>query len=121
MLDNVLEDEFAFASRVAGIDHFADILAGEKFFQDAKLVLRFLAGDKIEVGGQDGEIFEGPLAADDFEAVGLLNFEEVAHGVRNNHDLTLVVAFLFFEFAEGLGKVASHTGLFCDDEGFGHL
>ena len=81
VLDNVLEDEFAFSPGVAGVDHLADILAGEEFFQDAKLVLRFLAGDKVKVGGQDGEIFQGPLAADDFEAVGLLNFEEVAHGV----------------------------------------
>ena len=81
MLDNVLEDEFALAAGVAGVDDFADVFAGEEFFQDAELVLGFFAGDEVKVGGQDGEIFQGPLAADDFEAVGLLNFEEVAHGV----------------------------------------
>ena len=81
MLGNVTEDEFAFASGIAGIDHFADVFAGEEFFQDAELVLGFLAGDEVEVGGEDGEIFEGPFAADDFEAVGLLDFEKVTHGV----------------------------------------
>ena len=81
MLGNVTKDEFAFASGIAGIDHFADVFAGEEFFQDAKLVLGLFAGDEVEVGGEDGEIFEGPFAADDFEAVGLLDFEKVTHGV----------------------------------------
>ena len=58
------------------------------------------------------------LAAHHLETVGFLDFEQMADGVRDDHVIAFVVAFFFFEFAEGLGEIAGHAGFFRDDEGF---
>jgi len=121
VLDDVAENEFAFAAGVAGVDDLLDVGAGQEFFQDAQLVLSLLPRDESEMVGKDRKILEGPLAADHFEAVGLLDLEEMAHRMRDDHVIAFVVAFFFFEFAEGLGEIAGHAGFFRNDEGFGHL
>ena len=58
VLDDVAENEFALAAGVAGIDHFRHIGAGEEFFQDAQLLLGFFARNKVEVVGQDRQVFQ---------------------------------------------------------------
>ena len=125
MLDDVLKNQLALASGVAGVDDLADILAGQEFFQDAELVLGFFARDEVEVGRQDGQVFEAPFAADHTVFFRFLDLEKMAHGVRDHHAVAFVEALLPLEFSvaafEGAREVAGDAGFLRDDEGFGHL
>ena len=121
MARDVAENQLAFASGVAGVDDFGDVRAGEEFFEHAELVLGFLAGHEIEVVGEDREVLEAPFAADDAEFFRLLDFEQVADRVRDDHVRAFVVTFLPLELAEGSREVAGDAGFFRDDECFGHL
>lgn len=126
--DDVAEDEFAFATGVAGIDDEVDVFAfGE--FEDL-FEAWFGIGDGVEVegfgdGGEDVE-FPGEFFA--VGAHGHAEFDEVTDGGGDDGAVVFVpdvTAFaLFFEFAEGfgegLGEVVHDGGFFGDDEYFSH-
>ena len=80
MLRDVIEDQLTFASRVAGVDQAADILALDQPGQQLEARFGFFDRLECEVRRNDRQVGERPFAALDFVFLRAGQFEQVADG-----------------------------------------
>ena len=80
VLDDVAEDQFAFAPGVAGIDKLIDILSLDQFGQELESVLVPFDGLQIKVRRDDRQMRKGPPAFFVLELLRALQFEQMPYG-----------------------------------------
>ena len=117
VLDDEPEDQLAFASRVTGVDEFADILAPQKLVEQLEPV--FALGDRLqrELLRDHGQMGEAPFAA-----LGIVfgeDFDQMADRRRQNVFVRLEITFVLGETTQGLRDVVRDGRLFGNDQGFG--
>ena len=120
VLDDVTENQFAFAAGVASVDQAVHVLALDEAEQDLEARAGFLDGLEIEVRRNDGQVGKSPFAAFDFHPFGQAQLEQMPDGGREHKLVALEVIVLLDESAEGLGDVRGHRGLFRDNQCFSH-
>ena len=120
ILGDVIEDEFAFTSRVTGVDQAIDILAAEQLLQHLEARCGFLDGLQIKVGRNDGEVGESPLATFDFEFFRADQRQQVTNGRRQDVIIAFVVVVMLGKATERLGNIQCDRRFLGDDQLFAH-
>ena len=121
ILDNVAENQFAFAPGVAGIDQRVHVGAFDQFFEDPEPRLALLDRQQIKMRRDDRQMLERPFAARGLDAFRRHDGEQMADRRRNDILVAFVEVFHFLESAERLGDVAGDGRFLRDDESFAHL
>ena len=78
VLDDVAENQFAFAPGVAGVNQTGDVLSLEQFGENLEATRALLDGSQGEVRRDDGQIGERPLAFLGFELLRAAQFQQMA-------------------------------------------
>jgi hypothetical protein len=120
VLGDVIEDQFAFAPRVTGVDQAINILALDQLGQHLEPGLSFLDGGQREVGRNDGEVGKRPFAALDLEFFGATQFQQMTDGGRDDMRLAFEVVVVLGETAQRLGNIGGDGGFFGNDQLFAH-
>ena len=113
----VIEDQFALAAGVAGVDDLFDVLAGDQLLQRPENVFGPVDRLKLEFFGNDRQRFEPPEAV--FFLVDVLRheqFRDMTHRRRDDVLVVLVVPALLRHFSQSAREVGSHAGLLGNDE-----
>ena len=124
-LVDVVEDEFAFAAGVAGVDDRTDVRTVEELLQQLITVAVITladdclenigAGGPVEFDRVDREIFEGPALELRVDVIRIHEAYHVADG-RTDHPLVVLeVVAGGLGYLEDLGQVGRHRGLLGDD------
>ncbi len=116
VLGNVAEDQFALATRVAGIDQARDVLALDQAGQQPEPLLGSFDRIQGEMRRDHRQVGEAPLAALDVVFLGYGQFQQVADRRRQDVVVAFKVVAGARETAQGLGNVLRHGGFFGDDE-----
>ena len=120
VLDDMPENQFAFAPGIAGVDHAGDILALEQADQQFEAVFRAIQWAQCKSGRDHRQIGKGPFATFDFELLGHHELEQMPD--RRGHQIrfALVIVAVAGESAQCASDVIRHRGLFCNDEFLAH-
>ena len=119
VLDDVAEDQFAFPTRVAGIDDLGNIFVFDELSKNVDAAAHFVRWFKLELRRHNGQLLHVPFVL-------LLHgsrhceLKEMTDCPRDDVFLVVVEVLAFLEAAERLGDVASDRRLLGDYEGFGH-
>jgi hypothetical protein len=106
VLDDVAEDQFAFATRVAGIDNIGNVFVSDELAKNVGATAHFLRWRKLELSRHDGQLLHVPFVLL-FHGSRHCELKEVADRPRDHVSLVLVVVFAFLKAAERLGDIAS--------------
>ena len=120
VLHDVAKNEFALASRVAGVDQAIDIFALQQPLQRLQPIFGFLDGSQCEVRRYRRQMIEGPLTAFDFLFFRHGDFHQMADRGRQHVIVAFKEVFLFGEPAQRLGNIVGNGGFFGDDQGLAH-
>ena len=115
VLDDVAENQFAFAAGVAGIDQAVHVLALDQAQQELEAVLGLFDGLQIKMLRDDRQMGKSPLAAFDLDAFRQAKFQQMADGGGKDIAVALEVVACFGEAAERLGDVRRDRRLFRND------
>ena len=121
VLDDVAENQFAFAPGVAGVDQRVHVGAFDQLFEDLQPRLAFLNRQQIKMRRDDGQMFERPFAARRLDAFRRHDGEQMADRRRNDVLVAFVKVVHFLESAERLGDVAGDGRFLRNDESFAHF
>jgi hypothetical protein len=119
-LGDVIEDQFAFAARVAGVDQAADILALDQLAEQLEARRGLLDRREREVRRDDRQVGEGPFAAFDLEFLGTGQLEQVTDRRREHEVFAFEVVVVLGETPQRLGDVGGDGGFFGNDQLLGH-
>jgi len=119
ILDDVFEDQLAFAAGIAGVDDLDDVLAADEFLQGVQLSLgvwEFLEGKFFR---QDRELGDIPFLIGGIDFFGVADRNQVADGEGHDMPIPFVMGLGLGELAgQNLDDVCCDAGLFGDDEDF---
>ncbi|OQB90767.1 MAG: hypothetical protein BWX84_01717 [Verrucomicrobia bacterium ADurb.Bin118] len=113
--DDVAKDEFAFAPRVAGVDQHGHVGALDEFGELFQPTLVFRDGLQIKMIRDNGQMFERPFAAGDFDSRRRRQFEQMPHSGGDHVSVALEAIVPFFETAQRLGDVTGDRRFFGND------
>ena len=119
-LDQVAENQFAFAPGVAGIDQIGNVFALDEPLELIKARLRFLDRLQGELVRNDREIRETPFPPLHIQLARETELDEVTDRGRDDVVLVLEVVLDFFEATERASEIVRDAGFLGDDERFGH-
>ena len=128
-LVDVVEDEFAFAAGVAGVDDRADVGAAQELLEELVAVPVVAladdgledvgAGRAIELDRVDREVLEGPAFELGIDVIRIHEANHVADG-RTDHPLVVLEVIAGgFRHLEDLGQIGRHRGLLGNDQDLG--
>ena len=118
-MDDVAEDQLAFAASIAGIDDFGNVFASDELSKHADATAHFVRRFKLELGGHDGQFFHVPFVLL-FHGSRHSELEEMPDRPRDQVSVVLEIVLAFLEAAERLGDVAGDRRLLSNDEGLRH-
>ena len=123
-----MQDEFAFATRIAGIHHGTDVLTKQELLQQliAATIVAFTLDDfqnivanrPIKLLGQNRQILQRPAFELRIDILRVLESDQVANG-RADHPLVIFEDLPDLRHFQCLGEILRHGRLFRDDEGLG--
>ena len=119
-LDEVAENQFAFAPGIAGVDQIGNVFPLDEPFELIKARLRFLDRLQGELVRNDGEIRETPFPPLHVQLARETELDEMTDRGRDDVVLVLEVVLDFFEATERASEIVRDAGLLGDDERFGH-
>jgi hypothetical protein len=120
VLGDVIEDQLAFAPRVAGVDQAIDILALDQLVEQLEARLGLLDRRQREVRRNHRQVGERPFAALDLEFLG----QDSSSRWPMAEESTCVafeVVVVLGETPQRLGDVGGDGGFFGNDQLFGHV
>ena len=128
-LVDIMEDQLAFASGVAGVDDGADVFAGQQFLEELEAVAVVTladddledarAGGAVEVVGQDRQVLERPALELLVKVLRVIQSDDVADRRADHPAVVLEVVAGGLGDLEHLRQVGRDGRLFGDDEGLG--
>ena len=118
--DDVTEDELAFAPGVAGVDQAIDILAFDQPREQLQPALRLFDRFEVEMGRNDRQMGETPLAAFDLVGLGHLQLEQMSNGGRHHELVALKIVVMPIAAAERSRDIGGHRGFLGNDKSLGH-
>jgi len=121
VLNDVTENQFAFAPGVAGIDERGDIFAFDELHQNFQPRLIFFNRQQIKMRRNDRQVRKSPFAALHLELFRHGDGEQMADRRRDDVLVIFVEVRVLLELAERLGDVSGDRRFFRDDECFAHL
>src|SRR5712691_6395955 len=101
MLQEVAENQLAFAPRVAGVDDARNVLAFDQAKQHVEALLTPLNRRQVEMRRNDWKVLEGPLAFLHLVVLWHRELEQVADRRREHVVIAFEVIALARETAEG--------------------
>ena len=115
VLGDVIKDELAFASRIAGVDEAINILAAQQFLQHFQARCRFLNGLQIKMWRNHRQMRKGPLAALDFKFFGADQRQEVTHGRGKDVIVAFVIVIMLGKATQRFGNIQRNGRFFGND------
>ena len=128
VFDDVLENQFTFASGIASVDDFADVLAFGELEDLLEASLGIGDGVEIEARRNRREHIKFPRQILAIRAGGHAQFDQMADGRSDDRVVVLepcIAPGAFFIklskwFRKGTAEVCHDAGFFCDDKNFSH-
>ena len=112
------EDAFALAPRVAGVDHFGNVLPAQQRPQHVELFPLVRRDGESKVFGDDRQVFQRPFGVVWVIGSSIGQFRQMAAAPGNNVAVALNETVAAPVHAEGGGNALRHAGLFRDNHGF---